>query len=80
MAYEVFDMRPFSYEECDCAEDHVEGCHRLMPNFRHKRTGLEITWYKWIGRGDEMSRSVERYEWNVIAAACMASLDLVLPQ
>ena len=33
--------------------DHRDTCALELPNFRHKATGLEVRWYKWIGRDME---------------------------
>lgn len=33
---------------------HKPTCSLELPNFRHKVTGLEVRWYKWIGRDTEL--------------------------
>ena len=38
-----------------CAKNqHNETCTPNLPNFRHKASGLEVRWYKYIGRGMEL--------------------------
>lgn len=58
---DVFMMHPF----CWCEKESCQWCYGEAPNFKHKATGLEIHWYKWIGRdmkynrkttGEEMGR------------------------
>ena len=44
-------------------------------NFLHKASGLEITWYKWIGRDMKMNRdSISGAEWMAIWNECFASI------
>lgn len=33
---------------------HSSLCALELPNFRHKASGFEVRWYKWIGRDQEM--------------------------
>jgi hypothetical protein len=61
-------------EEFDATNLHDPKCPEVVPNFRHKASGLEVRWYKWIGRGMELSRDVSREEWAHIFAECMASV------
>lgn len=74
---EVFSMRRH-YEDCDCGadgsdKDHESTCCLMQPNFRHKRTGQEISWYKWIGR--DMQADPEHIEnWKDIWMECWESL------
>jgi hypothetical protein len=62
---DVFEMHPYWWgsEEAPEAE---------RPNFRHKGTGIEISWYKRIGRG--MSGPEEPKDWPWLIAECIASL------
>ena len=70
---------------CDCgaaekgrvwhkANDHDPACGVARPNFLHKRTGLRIDWYKWIGRDMEFSRKVGAQEWRRIFDECVESV------
>jgi len=47
---EVFEMRPFCYDDCECFESGLEthrpDCLLSLPNFKHFESGLEIRWYK----------------------------------
>lgn len=64
-ANDVFEMHPYWWGE----PDHEDADR---PNFVHKPTGLEISWYKRIGRG--MSGPAEREDWPWIVAECIASV------
>lgn len=45
------------------------------PNFWHKKSGLKIWWYKWIGRSMEMvSLEGNLIEWDKILKSCIDSL------
>jgi len=60
---------------CWCEKPHCNWCSGKSPNFRHKQSGLEIKWYKWIGRSMEMNRlSISGKEWSCIVRQCFASL------
>jgi hypothetical protein len=54
---------------CNCGYDaafqawvkdngHRDTCALVLPNFRHKASGFEVRWYKYIGRGMETSGPV----------------------
>jgi len=63
---DVFVMRKYYWgEEDDKAS---------APNFLYKKTGLEIRWYKYIGRG--MSANVEKIpdNWDDILIDCLVSI------
>ncbi len=53
---EIFTMHPF----CWCEKDECEYCQEedRSPNFLHKKTGLKVHWYKYIGRSMEISGDV----------------------
>ena len=62
---------------CTCGDDfetnpcaYCKGEVTPAPNFRHKRTGAEVRWYKWIGRGMEADEA----NWPEIISECIASL------
>jgi hypothetical protein len=62
------------HSEMASVNPHAPECPEGWPNFRHRRTGFEVDWYKWIGRGMSLSRDVSVEEWAAIAAECMGSL------
>lgn len=62
------------FEEWSKTHGHAPTCEPELPNFHFKPTGLEVRWYKYIGRGMELSRKVPRAEWNQIMDACLASV------
>ncbi len=45
-------------------------------NFRHKASGFEVKWYKWIGRSMELSRPITGAEWLTIFKGCVRSLPI----
>jgi hypothetical protein len=69
---------------CTCGHDklfsawvndngHRPTCALELPNFLHKRTGMEVRWYKWIGRGME-SVGVPK-DVAAVFRECMESLS-----
>jgi hypothetical protein len=62
------------YEAFDAANHHSPSCPTVVPNFRHKRSGFHVNWYKWIGRGMELIRPVSHEEWAVMFAECVTSV------
>ena len=65
----VFSMRTY----CWCDGDrpgHEDGC---PPNFQHK-SGLVIEWYKYLGRGTQMNRSLTVKEWCAIMRECLEAV------
>lgn len=66
---------------CNCAwggdkcSDDCPANQPTEPNFRHKASGLEIRWYKYIGRGEEVSEDIGWRRWRQIVDECIASVD-----
>lgn len=56
-------------EEFSC--EYCKGLVKREPNFRHKASGTEVEWYKYIGRGMEVD---VRGDWDLILRECMESL------
>lgn len=66
----TFHMHP----QCWC--DDYDTCKVCQsPNFVHHKSGLEIEWYKWIGRSMEFNKKVSDDEWEVILKECLESLE-----
>lgn len=57
---------------------HPDTCPEVRPNFRHHRTGVEIRWYKWIGRSMEVTGSVSLAAWQAVMDECMDSVKRVV--
>lgn len=80
---DVFELHP-DYQHCGCPEsesgwsqDHVSDCALAvnLPNFRHKASGLEVRWYKWIGRDMEISKlDLTGEEWHKVLLECYESI------
>lgn len=69
---EVFSMHPF----CWCEEDECKYCgYDRLPNFVHKNSGLTVHWYKYIGRGMEISGNVDIIKVLDIIRECLDSID-----
>ncbi len=61
------------WEEYIAVNGHRPTCSLELPNFLHKRTGLEVRWYKWIGRGMEV-KNADGVDLQAVFAECLASL------
>lgn len=82
-----FDPEVGIYVHCNCSYNehskkwheentHSEECPIDWPNFRHYESGLEIRWYKYIGRGMEVNKDVSPAEWPIILVECINSLNM----
>lgn len=60
---------------CWCEEESCPWCGPSeSPNFWHKPTGIKVWWYKYIGRGVNMSRQPEMEEClQILQDAMLAS-------
>lgn len=52
---------------------HRDTCAIMIPNFRHKATGFEVRWYKWIGRDMEFAGPQE-VDFPAIMRECLESV------
>lgn len=66
----VFEMRPY----CWCEEEACGVCNGETPNFRHIPSGLEVRWYKYIGRGVEVKHGATA-DLGEVERECMASIQ-----
>jgi|SRR5579863_3737323 len=55
------------------AHDHARMCPVVWPNFWHKPSGLEVWWYKWIGRDMKVTMP-DGLDLQKVFAECLASL------
>lgn len=80
-----FDPEVGIYAHCNCdytttadawheENTHAEECPIDWPNFRHFASGVEVTWYKYIGRDMEFNNTPNREQWDVILKNCLGSL------
>lgn len=73
-----FEFHPFLWdylheedEECDCKGE----CPEDRPQFRHFATGLEVHWYKYIGRSMESNKSMTALEfYRDVVVDCLEEL------
>ena len=56
-------------KECENCKNPKE----LAPNFHHKKTGLKVWWYKWIGRGMEI-QAPPKIDPHMVFSECLASI------
>jgi hypothetical protein len=55
--------------------DHSKHCALILPNFFHYESGLEISWYKYIGRGMEANMELSYLEWTKIVEECLCTIN-----
>ena len=75
--YKQFKIKagtPGSHVHCTCMRDinyanfiktisHSDECEMDKPNFRHYASGVEVEWYKYIGRSMEYDQSIPVKKW-----------------
>lgn len=54
---------------------HDRTCSVVRPNFEHYETGLQVHWYKYIGRSMTANRVVDDDTWRTIVDACLLSVS-----
>jgi hypothetical protein len=59
------------FKEWRIVNDHDPRCPSVLPNFRHKDSGFEVRWYKWIGRDNFI---IGECDWGSVLKDCMASI------
>lgn len=73
----VWPARIHTCEPRGMMADRAEGSTWLppqgAPNFWHKKSGLKVWWYKWIGR-DMETNSAEGVDLQAVFSECLASL------
>jgi hypothetical protein len=80
---------PGSYVHCTCMYDvqhanfiktinHSDECQMDKPNFKHYASGIEVEWYKYIGRDMEYDQSIPVEEWVDVFKECLESIKTIL--
>ena len=75
-----------SHVHCTCMRDinyanflktiiHADECQMDKPNFKHYASGVEVEWYKYIGRDMEYDDKVSVEKWVEIFKECIESLS-----
>lgn len=59
---------------CWCFKEECLWCSNKKPNFLHKNSDSEITWYKWIGRGMKIKLNKD---WDEILKECISSIKKI---
>ena len=54
--------------------DHSDDCQMDKPNFKHYASGIEVEWYKYIGRGMEYDEDVPIETWVDVFKDCISSI------
>ncbi len=67
-----YETKARAWEE---ANTHGDNCRMDKPNFYHYASGLQVAWYKYIGRSMEVSKEVTITEWTNIFVDCVNSLN-----
>ncbi len=52
---------------------HSASCSLELPNFKHYKSGLEVRWFKWIGRGMEIKGDIK--VWDKIYKEVIKSIS-----
>jgi hypothetical protein len=71
---DTFEIRGYYWGDCDCEEDHVDDCPCVLPNFVHKKTGLELSWYKYPFRDSYSNLPLTEELMSKIVEDCIESL------
>lgn len=81
---EVFEMHPEFWGECKCDDPtftdnelwdkHLPDCPAGWPNFKHFKSGVEIKWYKYIGRDMQYNKKITAAQWTKIIRECFKSI------
>lgn len=83
--FKISKNTPGAYIHCTCMHDahtrnflntisHSEGCEVDKPNFKHYNSGIEINWYKYIGRDMEYPDDISTDVWINMFEKCMRSI------
>lgn len=54
--------------------DHDEDCTLEDVGFRHFASGLEVSWYKRVGRSTKSNKSLKTLDWYKIVVECLESV------
>lgn len=63
------------HQYCCCEQSDCKWCECDAPNFKHKSSGFEVRWYKWIGRSSENNKNLNDKEWKAIYKDCIKSIN-----
>lgn len=63
------------WRQWSAANHHDQKCGIVAPNFRYIPSGLEIRWYKYIGRGMSANLKITAEAFGEISEACVRSLE-----
>lgn len=61
-----------AWREWSKKNKHAMTCSVVLPNFKHHASGLEVRWYKYIGRGMETVGSADLHS---VLAECLADIS-----
>lgn len=83
--FKIDPKAPGSYVHCTCMYDikstnflstiyHADHCEVDKPNFKHYDSGIEIEWYKYIGRNMDYDNDVDGNTFIDMFKECMESI------
>lgn len=84
--FKIAKGTPGSHVHCTCMHDinyanflktiaHADDCEMDKPNFKHYASGVEVEWYKYIGRSMEYDANVAIETWVDVFKECLTSID-----
>jgi len=77
---DVFEVMPYWWGECTCGLDgkqHNNVCKLIKPNFYHKESGLQVSWYKYPLRDSYSNIELTKELLSTIIDDCIVSLNCV---
>jgi len=69
---DAFEMHAYYWGDCDC-EVCEPSCPTKRPNF--KCEDLEVSWYKYLGRGMSMNKPIDANDFFELIDKCMDSMN-----
>lgn len=69
---ELFAMCKF----CWCEKEDCKVCNGELPNFHYKPLDFKLSWYKYIGRGVEMNKTLTQTEILEMANTLLKEKEL----
>lgn len=83
--FKIDPEAPGGFVHCTCMHDinyanflktisHSDECEMDKPNFKHYTSGIEVEWYKYIGRSMEYDQDIPVEKWVEVFKQCMESI------
>lgn len=83
--FKIDPEAPGGFVHCTCMHDihyanflktikHSDECEMDKPNFKHYASGVEVEWYKYIGRSMEYDDKISVEKWVEVFKECIDSI------